>query len=197
MEPATSYLTSIRGVDLLPGEKVAALFSPADGRVDEPPTSGQLLVATDRRFINLDDNGESKVRELFSLDSMAGLSVRDDVLRGFSWLQWLTLAAGGVVVYVALAYWMVDRLPRVIIPVINLHGFALVIMALVVLAGWLFWRGFTRPGGTTIRIHGGHWDVATRCTAPYQDLIGFANALSQMQAGLARSARSSDVAERQ
>ena len=197
MESIASYLSSIRGVDLLPDEKVAALFSPTVGRVAEPPRTGRLMVATDQRFLNMDDDGDSKVREIFALDSVAGLSIRDDLLRGFSWLQWLTLIAGGLIVYLALAYWLVERLPPIIIPVINLHAFALVIMIIVVLAGWLFWRGFTRPGGTTIRIHGGNWSVEMRCTAPYQDLIGFANALSRVQTGLGRSTPSMSSVERQ
>jgi len=54
-------------------------------------------------------------------------------------------------------------------------------MILVILAGWLFWRGFTQPGGMTIHIHGVNWDIEARCTAQHQDLMGFAHALSLMQ----------------
>ena len=181
MEPAVSYLSSIRGVDLLPGERVAALLSPDDGLLAAPPKAGRLLVATDRRFISIADSGQSKAREIFVITSVSGVSVRDDALRRFSWKQWISLIAGGLIVYVALAYWLVDRLPPIIIPSLNLHAFALVVMMLVVLVGWLFWRGFTQPGGTTTRVHGVNWDVEVSCTAEYQDLMGFAHALSMMQ----------------
>lgn len=181
MTSNASFLSRVRGVELLPGERVAALLSPDDGLLAEPPKDGRLLVATDRRFINLEDSGESQIRQIFAINSVSGASVRNDVLRGFSWKQWVSLIVGGIIVYVALAYWLVDRLPQIIIPGLNLHVFALIVMILVILAGWLFWRGFTQPGGMTIHVHGVNWDVEAQCTAQYRDLMGFANALSLMQ----------------
>ena len=181
MTSNASFLSRVRGVELLPGERVAALLSPDDGLLREPPKDGRLLVATDRRFINLEDSGQSQIRQIFAMTSVSGASVRNDVLRGFSWKQWVSLIVGGIIVYVALAYWLVDRLPQIIIPGLNLHVFALIVMILVILAGWLFWRGFTQPGGMTIHVHGTNWDVEAQCTAQYRDLMGFANALSMMQ----------------
>ncbi len=181
MTSNASFLSRVRGVELLPGERVAALLSPDDGLLAEPPKDGRLLVATDRRFINLADSGESQIRQIFAINSVSGASVRNDVLRGFSWKQWVSLIVGGIIVYVALAYWLVDRLPQIIIPGLNLHAFALIVMILVILAGWLFWRGFTQPGGMTIHVHGVNWDVEAQCAAQYRDLMGFANALSMMQ----------------
>ena len=181
MTSNASFLSRVRGVELLPGERVAAMLSPEGGLLSEPPKDGRLLVATDRRFINLEDSGQSQIRQLFAMTSVSGASVRNDVLRGFSWKQWISLIVGGIIVYVALAYWLVDRLPQIIIPGLNLHAFALIVMILVILAGWLFWRGFTQPGGMTIHVHGANWDVEAQCTAQYRDLMGFANALSMMQ----------------
>ncbi len=165
----------------MPNERVGALLSPDEGLLAEPPKDGRLLVATNHRLISLEDSGESQIGQIFSIGSVSGTSVRNDVVRGFSWMQWVSLIAGGIVVYVALAYWLVDRLPQIIIPGLNLHVFALAVMILVVLAGWLFWRGFTQPGGMTIHIHGVNWDIEARCTAQHQDLMGFAHALSMMQ----------------
>ncbi len=166
---------------MLPGEQVSALLNPDDGTLAEPSKHGRLLVATNQRFINLGDSGDSQIRDIFTIASVSGTSVRNDVVRGFSWKQWVALVAGGLVVYVALAYWLVDRLPQIVIPGLNLHVFALIVMILVIVAGWLFWRGFTQPGGTTLRIHGTNWDVEMPCTARYSDLMEFAYALSLMQ----------------
>ena len=181
MRPATSYLSRIRGVELLPGERVGALLSAESGLVAEPSQDGQLLVATDRRFISVLDSGTTQARDIFAITSVSGVSVRNAAHRGFSWLQWATLIAGGIVVYLALAYWLVDRLPPIIIPGINLHAFALAIMVLVVLAGWLFWRGFTQSGGANIRIYGANWNVEADCATDYADLLEFARLLSSMQ----------------
>ena len=197
MTSNASFLSRIRGVDLLPCERVAAMLSPDEGLVAEPPRNGRLLVATDRRFIDLADNGDSQIRQIFAITSVYGTSVRNDVLRGFSWKQWISLIVGGLVVYVALAYWLVDRLPQIIIPGLNLHVFALIVMILVILAGWLFWRGFTQPGGMTIHVHGANWDVEAQCTSQYRDLMEFANALSSMQTQRQRWPYSGVRAERE
>ena len=182
MQPSTSYLSRIRGVDLLPGERVNALFSAENGLVPEPSKDGQLLVATDQRFMSVLDSGTGQAADLFAMTSVSGVSVRSVAHRGFSWKQWASLVASGIIVYVALAYWLVDRLPSIIIPGINLHAFALAVMVLVVLAGWLFWRGFTQSGGAAIHIYGVNWNLEVACSTPYADLLAFAHSVSSMQA---------------
>ena len=197
MKPARSYLSRVRGVELLPGERVAALLSPDDGLLTEPPETGRLLVATDQRFMSIANSGQSKSREIFAIASVSGMSVRDDVSQGFGWKQWASLILGGIIVYVALAYWLVDRLPQIIIPGLNIHAFALVVMLLVVLAGWLFWRGFTQPGGTAIQIRGVNWDLEVPCAAQFNDVVGFAHILSMMQTRRQQSIWSGGLAERE
>ncbi len=185
MPRADSYIARIRGVELLPGERVGALYTPDSGLVAEPTRAGQLLVATDQRFINIVDSGVVRVREVFDVSTISGVSVRSESKRGLSWRQWGTLIAGGIFIYVALAYWLVDRLPNIIVPVINIHAFALVIMLLVALAGWLFWRGFTQRGGAVLRVHGAGWTVEADCQAPYADGVEFARlALAMQREGL-------------
>ena len=181
MDRPVSFLSRVRGVELLPGERVGALLNPDAGLLTEPSKDGRLLVSTDQRFINILDDGDSQVREFYSIAGVSGMSIRNDRVHGFSWKQWISLIAGGIIVYVALAYWLVERLPQIIIPGLNLHAFALIVMLLVVLAGWLFWRGFTQPGGMSLRISGTNWQVETRCTAPHSDLMSFAHSLSEMQ----------------
>ncbi len=181
MQPATSYLSRIRGVQLLPGERVSAIFSPESGLIAEPLKDGQLLVATDQRIMGVLDNGTTQTWDTFAIDSVSGVSVRNNVPRGLSWIQWASLVAGGAAVYLALAYWLVDRLPYIIIPGINLHAFALAIMVLVVLAGWLFWRGFTQSGGAAIHIYGANWNIEVACSTRNADLLAFAHSVSSMQ----------------
>jgi len=181
MQPATSYLSRIRGVELLPGERVNALFSPENGLVAEPAKDGQLLVATDQRFISVMDDGTAQTRDIFAIESVSGVSVRNNVPRGLSWRQWASLIVGGFIIYIALAYWLVDRLPHIIIPGINLHAYALAVMALVVLAGWLFWRGFTQSGGASIHINGANWNIETTCAIPYAELLAFAHCVLSMR----------------
>ena len=92
---------------------------------------------------------------------------------------------GGLAVYLALAYWLVDRLPEVIIPALNLHAAALLLAALILLLGWLYWRSLTRPGGFVLRVAGVNWTLEVPCGAANDDLLSFANTLLRLQSAAA------------
>ena len=181
MDATPSFLFHVRGVELLPGERVAAFLDAEQGLTDEPTPAGRLLVATNRRVIAVTEEGPTRVVQMFAADTVTAVSVRNDARRGLSWKQWGTLLLGGVVAYFVLAYWLVDRLPDVMIPVINLHAMAAVLMILIVLLGWLIWRSLTDSGGNMIRIDGWNWNVEMPCTAGNADLIAFAGILLRLR----------------
>ena len=178
MQTSSSYLTRFRGVDLLPGERVEAVLHPEHGLVEEPLGSGRLLAVTNRRVVSIMEDGTTRAAQMYAIASICGVSVRNDVRRGLSWPQWATLVFGAVAVYLILAYWLVDRLPDVIIPVINLHAVAAILVILITLAAWLVWRSLTHSGESVIRIEGVNWSVDAQCSADcYADLVAFANML--------------------
>ena len=182
MRTATSYLSRIRGVDLLPEERIEAILHPEQGLIAEPVGSGRLLAATNRRVISVVEDGSARVAQMYAMASVCGVGVRNDVRRGLSWLQWAVLVLGAVVAYLVLAYWLVDRLPSVIIPVINLHAVAAILVILIALAVWLLWRSMTHSGGSLIRIEGVNWSLDTPCAGEcYEDSVAFANILLSMQ----------------
>ena len=172
---------------MLPNERPMVILNTEQGLLAEPSGRGPLLVATNRRLINASDDGRTRSTEMYALGSVSQVSLREDARRGLTWKHWTSLIVGGLVVYLLLAYWLVDRLPSVVIPVINLHAFALVIMALVVLAGWLFWRGMTQAGGRRMQIAGSNWTIQAECRADYHDLLEFANTLLLLQSSAGRS----------
>ena len=174
MANVPSFLSHVRGVELLPEEHVAGFLDAEQGLTPEPTPSGRLLVATNRRIIAVTEEGSTRVVQMFAADTVTAVSVRNDARRGLSWKQWATLLAGGVVAYFLLAYWLVDRLPDVVIPFINLHAMAAVLMVLIVLLGWIIWRSLTDSGGSMVRIDGYNWNVETPCTAGAADLMAFA-----------------------
>ena len=181
MDNAQSFLSHVRGVELLPSEHVAAFLDAEHGLRSEPTSTGRLLVATNRRIISVTEAGHSRVVQMFAVDTVTAASVRNDARRGLSWKQWATLLAGGVAAYFLLAYWLVDRLPDVVIPVINLHAMAAVLMVLIVLLGWIIWRSLTDSGGSMLRIDGHNWNVEMPCTAGNADLIAFAGIVLQLR----------------
>ena len=174
MANVPSFLSHVRGVELLPEEHVAGFLDAEQGLTPEPTSSGRLLVATNRRTHRGNRGRATRVVQMFAADTVTAVSVRNDARRGLSWKQWATLLAGGVIAYFLLAYWLVDRLPDVVIPFINLHAMAAVLMVLIVLLGWIIWRSLTDSGGSMVRIDGYNWNVETPCTAGAADLMAFA-----------------------
>ena len=181
MDNVPSFLSHVRGIELLPEEHVAAFLDGEHGLTREPPPTGRLLVVTDRRIIAVAEEGPTRVVQMFAADTVTAVSVRNDARRGLSWKQWGTLLLGGVFAYVLLAYWLVDRLPDMVIPVINLHVMAAVLMVLIVLLGWIIWRSLTDSGGNVLRIAGWNWSVEVPCTAGNADLIEFAGILLRLR----------------
>ena len=181
MNNSPPFLSRVRGVELLPGEMVSAFLDAQHGMTEEPTPAGRLLVATNRRVISVEEEGPTRVVQMFAVDTLTGVSVRNDARRGLSWKQWATLGVGGGAAYFLLAYWLVDRLPDVIIPVINLHAMAAVLMVLIVLLGWIIWRSLTDSGGNLVRIDGWNWTIEEPCTADNADLMAFAGVLLRLR----------------
>ena len=175
-----SYLRRIRGVDLFPGETVAAILHTERGLLPEPSAEGRLLVATSSRLISHQPGGgpEPATTMMFPADTLSGVSVRGGGRRGRPWLQWLALAAGGVAIYLLLAYWLVDRLPEVaVLPIINMRLVALLLMLLLALAGVLLRRSAQQSGRPRIEFAGANWTMEASCDAAESDLTAFANTL--------------------
>ena len=76
MQPETSYLSHVRGVPLLPDERVVAILNTESGLLAEPSAAGRLLVATDRRLINTSDSGRTRTTEMYALASVSQVSLR-------------------------------------------------------------------------------------------------------------------------
>ena len=186
MQDGKSYLARVRGVELRPGERVRAILDADTGMVGEPPASGTVLVATDARLICATVAAQGRATEMFALDTVSGARITDERGQGLSWGQWVMLIAAGAVIYLALGYWLSDRLPGPMLPVINMNAAALVLLILLLLVGGWIWRGTARSAVRTIRVTGTNWTAETPVRAPAGDLIAFSTALLAL-----RNARSS------
>lgn len=182
MRADISYLARIRGLELLPGERVGAILHTERGLLPEPAAEGRLLVATNRRLISHEPGPPERALMMFPADTLCGVSVRGGGRGGRSWLQWLALAGAGAAVYLLLAYWLVDRLPEVaVLPIINMRLIALVLLLLLALAGVLLWRSARQSGRARIEFAGTNWTMGASCAAAERDLTAFANTLLAMR----------------
>ncbi len=145
------------------------------GLVAEPTTQGRLLTATNRRLIYAATAAQTRA------ESIVGSSVRERHRRGVSWLQGLSMVVGASLVYLILAYWLVDRLPGPVIPVINLHVAALALLALTVVGLVLIWRIMSYSQERIVRVTGTNWALEMPTGAPLADLIGFGNAMMELR----------------
>ena len=191
MQDGKSYLARVRGVELRPGERVRAILDADAGLVGEPPASGTVLVATDARLICAAAAPQGMATEMFALDTVSGARVTDERGQGLSWGQWLLLIGVGAAIYLALGYWLAERLPGPMLPVINMNAAALGLLILLLLIGGWIWRGTARSAVRRIRVTGAGWSTETAVRAPAADLVAFSTALlavRQESAGGVRNA---------
>jgi hypothetical protein len=147
----------IRDVALLPGEKVTRIFSPDLGLINETPEAGQVLITTNRRILAFTNRDGREETFLAFVEELKGVAVKSGSRRGGSPLQALLLAAGGIFLYVAFAYWVAGRVGGPNIPILNMDfgPFILMIGALLgaVLAGRYYYG--KRDGSVTFQ--GSSW----------------------------------------
>lgn len=181
MQGGKSYLSRVRGVELLPDEQVKAILDANAGLVDKPPPAGAALIATNIRLISTAAEPHGPATEMFAMDTVNAARITDARRRGLSWGQWIMLAAVGVVIYLALGYWLADRLPGPLIPVINMNPAALGLLLLLLFIGGWIWRGATRSAIRKIRVTGTNWTAETPVKAPTADLIEFSTMLMALR----------------
>lgn len=181
MQDGKSYLSRVRGVELLPEEEVGAILDANAGMVGEPPAAGAALIATNARLIYMAAEPQGQATEMFAMDTVSGARITDERRRSLSWGQWIMLAAVGAVIYLALGYWLANRLPVPMLPVINMNPAALGLLVLVLFIGGWIWRGTARSAVRKIRVTGTNWTAETPVKAPTADLIEFSTALMALR----------------
>ncbi len=174
-------MSRVLGVELLPEEEVGAILDTNAGMVGEPPAGGAALIATNARLIYMAAEPQGQATEMFAMDTVCAARITDERRRGLSWGQWVMLAAVGAVIYLALGYWLADRLPLPMIPVINMNPAALGLLVLVLFIGGWIWRGTARSAVRKIRVTGTNWTTETPVKAPTADLIEFSTALMALR----------------
>ena len=152
-----SYLTHIRDVALLPGERVTHVFSPSTGLSDEPPVEGQLLITTDQRILAFSQEDGKAQTNIVPVEELAGVLVRSSA-RGFgSLVQGLVLVVAGLVVYLIVSYWLTGHVDGPAVPLIGMDVGSLLVLlaviAVVVLVGRYY---FVRDTGSVV-FQGSNW----------------------------------------
>ena len=159
-ETTENGVTQIRDIALLPGETIDRVFTPGQGLTDQPPATGQLLVATNLRvlaFCRTDGRNETFMVPMAELKGVA-VSARSRTV--LSVIQGVLLSLGGLILYMAVAYWLTGQFNGPSIPALrmDLAPFLALLIALGVLAA-IGRHYFTKVDGT-VTFRGSNWTFA-------------------------------------
>jgi hypothetical protein len=153
-----SYLTCIRGVDLLPEEEITHAFSPEEGMVDEPWRRGQLLITTNQRIISFSREGGGMATFLVPVEEVKGVIVKaSNVNSTRSLIQWALLIAACLLAYLALAYWITGRINDPIVPGINMGLAPILVLLGIILIGGLIVKHYFTQGDGLVTFQGSSW----------------------------------------
>ncbi len=152
-----SYLTHIRDVALMPGERVTHVFSPSAGLRDEPPVEGHLLITTDQRILAFSQEDGKAQTHIVPVEELAGVLVRSGA-RGFgSLIQGLVVVAGGLVIYLVVAYWLTGHIDGPSVPLIGMDVGPLLLLLAVIAGVVLVGRYYFVKDTGSVVFQGHNW----------------------------------------
>ncbi len=158
--PTRNYLSRIRGIPLLPEERVARVFSLQDGLLDEPTSTGRLLVATNHRILFFSNNRGYDEASLLPVEELKGVVV-DSLWKGsYAWMKGILTLVGVLLFYLLVSYWFVVRIDSPNLPGLNMDLLPFVILVTALVAGWLFWQQDVRRPGGKVTLQGANWDLS-------------------------------------
>ena len=163
-----SYITRVRDVAMLPGERLTHVFSPSRGFSQEPPVNGHVLITTNQRILAFSEEEGKDETHIVPVEELSGVVVRTASRSTSSFLQGIALVVGGLFMYLIIAYWLEGQFNPWEVPVINMDlGSILVFLA--VLAGVLLIGKFYLTSETgSVTFQGSNWVF----TFPYESERG-------------------------
>ena len=158
--PVMNYLSRVRGIRLLPQERVARVFSLEEGLLDEPSGSGQLLIATNQRILFFRDDGNAREATLLPVEELKGV-VMDTSQKGtLSPIRGILTLVGALAFYLLVAYWMAGQLDGPFVPGLNMDFVPFILLAAILVGGWLYWRHNVRRAGGKVTLQGSNWNLS-------------------------------------
>ena len=158
--PAMNYLSRVRGIRLLPQERVSRVFSLEEGLLDEPSGSGQLLLATNQRILFFRDDGSAREATLLPVEELKGIVVDTSPKGTLSPIRGILTLVGALAFYLLVAYWMAGQLDGPFIPGLNMDFVPFILLAAILVGGWLYWRHNVRRAGGKVTLQGSNWNLS-------------------------------------
>ncbi len=154
-----NYLYRVRGITLLPREQVAQVFSLRDGLVDEPVATGQLLITTNQRIIFFREEEGSREATLLPVEELKGVVVSTIESGSWSILRGIFTLVGALAFYLLVTYWVSGRVDSPDLPLLNMDLIPVLLLAVIVVGAWLYWRHGVRWAGGNVTLQGSSWNL--------------------------------------
>lgn len=155
-----NYLSRVRGVALLPEERVERVFSLEEGLLDEPSGRGQLLIATTQRILFFRDDGRTREATMLPVEELKGIVVGTARRGTLSLIRGSLTLLAALAFYVLVAYWMAGQFEGPNLPGINVDFVPFILLTGVLVAAWLYWRHNVRQAGGKVTLQGSNWNLS-------------------------------------
>ena len=155
-----SDTNQLRDVTLLPGEQVTYVFSPELGLTDEPPDSGQVLIATNQRVLAFCRNDGRDETFLIPVEELTSVAVQNRARRSTSAVQGTLVVLVAILLYVAVAYWLTGRFDGPAIPLIRMDLASFLLLLLALLGVSLAGRHYFGKEDGKVTFQGANWSFA-------------------------------------
>jgi hypothetical protein len=152
-----SPVTDLRGVALLPGEKITRVFSPQAGLVRELPVNGRLLITTNQRILSFSQEQSRQETVLVPVEELKGVVVKSNTRRPTTLLRWILLSAAGTFLYGVIAYWITGRFNGPSIPLIQMDLGPLLLLLAGIWGVFFFGRYYFVREASAVTFQGSSW----------------------------------------
>ena len=156
-QPEDSYITRVRHVAMLPGEKLTHVFSPSMGFSQEPPVNGHVLITTNQRILAFSEEDGNDETHIVPVEELSGVVVKTAYRNTGSLLQGILLVVGGLLVYVIAAYWLAGRVELPNVPIINLDIGAIGVLIAIFAGVLLIWNFYRTNESGSVTFQGSNW----------------------------------------
>ncbi len=155
-----SYITHVREVALLSGERIIQVFCPDRGLTQEPPVRGKVLITTNQRILAFSRDDDRNDTYLVPIEELKGVAMKTGDRSYGSLFQGLLLIIGGIFLYLVLAYWLTGQFTGPSVPVLNMDTGPLMVLIVVLIGLVVIGRYyFAREDGSVI-FQGSNWVFA-------------------------------------
>ena len=155
-----SYITHIREVALLSGERIIQVFCPDQGLTPEPPVRGKVLITTNQRILAFSRDDDRNETYLVPIEELKGVAIKTGDRSYGSLFQGLLLIVGGIFLYLVVAYWLTGQSTGPSVPVLNMDTGPLMVLIVVLVGLVLIGRYYFAKTDGSMIFQGSSWVFA-------------------------------------